>query len=85
MDGATVAAWVGVGALSLTSIGGWLIAFVRNSKAQAQKFGQLEGKVDSLTSGFIALQTSLMSEVASLHGRMSGIESRLDSRINPSQ
>ena len=54
-----VAAWVGVGILSLVSIGGWAITYIRNTRSQATKFGNLEGKVGSLETAVQGLTTRI--------------------------
>lgn len=42
------AAWVGIGLLFISSVVGWIITYVRNSRSAATKFGNLEGKMEGL-------------------------------------
>jgi len=71
MEVTAIAAWTGVALLSVTSIGGWVVTWVRNSKSQSAKFGKLEGKVD-------ALSTRVESQGTSINN----LTTRIDNLIN---
>ncbi|MBA7681917.1 hypothetical protein ES703_90261 [subsurface metagenome] len=60
--------WIGIGALLLLNIAGWLISFNRYSKNEAKHLGELGGKVDGLD-----------KRMMSLEERMGNLEKRLDS------
>lgn len=60
--------WVACGLVFLTSAGGWVITAFRNGKSQANRFGQMEGKVEGFCNG--------------LKSRMEGVEKSVDSRMD---
>lgn len=64
------AEWAGVAVLLILSLVGWVIAYVKNIKGQANAVGRTEEKVNGLCTAV----KELRDEVSSLHGRCSTLD-----------
>lgn len=51
--------WVAAGLLFVTSGGGWVYTAIRNGRSQAEKFGNLSGKIDGLSERMDSVETSV--------------------------
>jgi len=67
MDGAVIAQWVATGIIGIGLIATW----VKNGRSQAEKFGQVEGKIEGLS-----------KRVDSLDDRVLGLSERIDKLLD---
>jgi len=66
-------AWVAAGLLFITSTGGWVVTIVRNGRSQAEKFGNLSGKMDGLSDRMGSLETHVGGLTNRIDGLVDGI------------
>lgn len=71
-----ITAWVGISLLFASSVVGWIITYVRNTRSASTKFGNLEGKVDGLGKIAQSQQTSIDNLTARIDELMISLTKR---------
>jgi hypothetical protein len=84
MDGSTIAAWVGVGFLAISSITSSIVAIVKTSKERSKFNGRIEEKLKNLedSSSNLSRGVSVISrDIGKMKEHCAGVTSKFSTQI----